>query len=68
MVVAVISAATFAWLSSKRTLAIVAPLASETSTSSTPGTLLRARFTIGPQSSQVALATFKVTVCSAART
>lgn len=67
MVVAVINAATFVLPSSKRTLAIAPSVASDTSTASTPDTLLSARFTIGPQSSQVALATFSVTVCSAAK-
>src|SRR5260370_5922425 len=59
-------AAVSARLSSKRALAKAASSFSVIWTSTTPGTRLSARLTIGPHSSQVALATLSVTVRSVA--
>src|SRR6266851_474100 len=61
------SAAVSARLSSNRTFAMAASSFSVIWTSSTPGTRLSARLTIGPHSSQVALATLSATVRSAAK-
>src|SRR6516165_4539405 len=60
--------ATLATASSKVTVATAPALASLTSTALTPETRNSVLFTIGPQSSQVALSTFSTTIFSAACT